>query len=300
MATTKSKSRATTKMKVEVRSVAEIIVLRQDELLADWMENIQSMLGSRTLEMMNEGQLHDQTKELLATLSTAFNSEQYVDIEADEFADTVAMLRNISASRAKQGYTPSETALFVFSLKDVLLRFIQEEMGDRPQLLNDEVAKMNKLIDSLGLITFETYALTRERVIAEQSRSLMELSTPCLKVWDEVLMLPLVGVIDTSRSQQIVEVLLQTIVQTESRAVVIDVTGVPIIDTRVAQHLIKTVTAARMLGAETIITGIRPDAAQTMTKLDIQFSSLRTCGTLRAGVAEAFKLLDLKVAAKEV
>ncbi len=286
------------KKESKLKTIAEIIVDHQEEILTDWMQLITKLGGTRTLELMSEDQLVVQTKGLLTTLTTAFNTEQYVTIDTPDFADAVALLQDISASRAEQGFTASETAVFVFSLKDALLKYMQEEISEDPVILNAEIQKMNKIIDNLGLLTFETYAKTREEVILQQSRSLMELSTPVIRLWDQIIMLPIVGVIDTLRATQLMESLLEAIVSTESRVAILDVTGIPIIDTKVAQHLIKTVAAAKMLGAEVIITGISSDAAQTMTKLEIDISNVKTRGSLRIGLNEAFNMVGVTVIKK--
>jgi len=281
------------------KTVSEIMMANESEILEAWVKNTINLAGTRALELMTEEQLRKQVADMLRELTKAFASEQYVDIERPEFADSVSMLRDISAMRAEQGFTASETAVFILSLKDALLEFLQTELGNAPDLLNTEVLKMNKIIDKLALVTFEAFTKSREDFIAQQSKSLMELSTPVIKLWDEIVMLPLVGVIDTPRAQQIIERLLESIVKTESRVAILDVTGVPIIDTRVAQHIIKTAAAAAMLGTDVIMTGVSPDAAQTLTKLDVDMATLNTRGTLRAGVAEAFALLGKQVVSRE-
>jgi rsbT co-antagonist protein RsbR len=282
-------------MEQEKKSVAQIMVFKQQEILAMWLKRLRSLLQSSTLKIMGERQLMIQAEKLLRHLTDSFASENYDDIERPEFNKSIDLLRDISASNAKQGVSPIETAIFVLSLKDPLLESLQEILGNDPTLFKSEVVKMNHVIDKLGILTFDAFTKAREELINQQNQTILELSTPTVKLWDKILLLPLIGVVDTMRAAQVIESLLETIFETESHVAILDVTGVPIIDTQVAQHLMKTITAASMLGAKVIVTGISPDMAQTMVKLDIELGAVRTCSTLRAGVSEGFKLIGKKI-----
>ena len=195
------------------------------------------------------------------------------DIRSEGMGEVRALLNEMSFARARQGYTPTETASAVFALKEpVRGRLSDQQMA--------EFVELSTLIDQLGLFTFETFAAARESVIMSQTEQLLELSTPVVKLWDGVLAVPLVGTLDSARTQVVMETLLQTLVDTGSAHAIIDITGVAAVDTQVAQHLLKTVVAARLMGAECIISGIRPQIAQTVVALGIEFGDIPTKATL--------------------
>jgi rsbT co-antagonist protein RsbR len=201
-----------------------------------------------------------------------------------------------SRARALQGFSPSETATFIFSLKQPLFRYIQQEQGRDPLQRAEEIWSMNMLLDKLGLYTTEVYQKSREEIIARQQQELLELSTPVVELWQGILALPLIGTLDSERTQVVMESLLQRIVETGAPLAIIDITGVPTVDTLVAQHLLKTVAAARLMGADCIISGIRPQIAQTIVHLGVDLGNVTTKATLAAAFAVALQRTGQTVA----
>jgi len=211
-------------------------------------------------------------KRFLAELRRCAESARLDDIQAAEWEPMRDLLADLSRDRAIQGVSPSATATFVLSLKEPLFELLRRELGDDANQLATEIWNTNRLIDQLGLYTIESYSRTREEVINRQQQELLELSTPVVELWDGILALPLIGTLDSARTQIVMESLLERIVSSGAEIAIIDITGVPTVDTLVAQHLIKTISAARLMGADCILSGIRPQIAQTIVHLGLELN----------------------------
>jgi len=243
-------------------------------------------------DLMSTEALRTESDELLKAVLAAIAEE--TSIIAPAFEKVQDMLADISLSRATNGFTPRETAWFVFSLKDALMDVLEKAIAD-PAALYPEVKRINRLMDNFGLVTIETYMRGREDVILRQTSEMTEISTPVIQVWDGVLALPIIGTLDSARTQVVMESLLLKIVETGSTVAILDISGVPAVDSLVAQHLIKTVAATRLMGAECIISGIRPEIAQTIVHLGIDLSNIITKASLAHALRAAFSLSKLEV-----
>ena len=235
--------------------------------------------------VITEQELQQQCADFLARLEIALQDESSPGLDSPALEEIKEVLREISRSRGLQGFSPSETAMFIFGLKAALFQALQQDDAEAASLITNVIA-LNALLDQLGLYTTEIYQKTREEVIQRQGQELLELTTPVVKLWEGILALPLIGTLDSSRTQQVMESLLQRIVDTGSDVAIIDITGVPMVDTLVAQHLLKTVTAARLMGAECIISGVRPQIAQTIVHLGVDLGDIVT----KASLADAFRV----------
>jgi rsbT co-antagonist protein RsbR len=257
----------------------------QKDILSDWMREQRSATSLRS-DLMTDKELQQQSSEFLNLFEQALQKDNTSDIDAPEFDTVRQFLSTLSSSRATQGFSPSETATFIFSLKQPLFSRMSKEID--AQLLKD-MWRLTSLIDKLGLYTAEQFQFSREDIITRQQQEMLELSTPVAKLWEGILVLPLIGTLDSARTQQVMESLLQKIVETSSSIAIIDITGIPTVDTLVAQHLIKTMSAARLMGAECIVSGIRPQIAQTMVHLGISLQDVITKATLADAVSYAMK-----------
>jgi rsbT co-antagonist protein RsbR len=261
--------------------LGDILKEQEQTILHDWIR-LQAGAGTRSLDLIGDDELHRQSKDFLAALRQGVQAGKLDDIQAPAWENARELLSSISRSRARMGFTPSETAIFVFSLKQPLFHALGGQGGE-------ELWTMTALLDKLGLYTTELYQKSREEIIQKQQREVLELSTPVIKLWDGILALPLIGTLDSERTQVVMESLLQAIVDTGAGIAIIDITGVPTVDTLVAQHLLKTVAAARLMGAECIISGIRPQIAATIVHLGVELHSVVTKATLADAISLALR-----------
>lgn len=264
-------------------SLGEILAKDEPALLADWIKEMSG--GTRRSDLLKESELRSQCALFLKSMRQGADSG-VTDVEAAAWEPMRELMAEISRSRAQQGFTPTETATFVFSFKKPLFNAIRKHFGNDVNALASELWSATELLDSLGLFTIHTYLKAREEVIRRQQEEMLELSTPVVKLWDGILALPIIGTLDSARTQVVMETLLENIVKTNSKVAIIDITGVPTVDTVVAQHLLKTVTAARLMGADCIISGVRPQIAQTIVHLGINLLDVTTKATL----SDAFRL----------
>jgi rsbT co-antagonist protein RsbR len=272
----------------------QLLERRESDVLDQWIKGQLAAPHSHHT-MVSDSELRDQSREFLGLLRTAAGKGSLDSIDGAAWQDVRNGLTDISRSRGARGFSASETATFVFSLKHPLFNALRDEYGADAAGLADEVWKTSTLLDKLGLFTTEVYQKTREEIIARQQEEMLELSTPVVKLWDGILALPMIGTLDSARTQVVMESLLQRIVETGAEVAIIDITGVPTVDTLVAQHLIKTITAARLMGADCIISGIRPQIAATIVHLGVDLTTVVTKATLADAFAVALSRVGLVV-----
>jgi rsbT co-antagonist protein RsbR len=262
----------------------------------EWMTELMAIWNRHYPKDVDEGIVRQLASRLLTELAAVF-AAQVGDAppEMDAGGALAITTNELSAGRARAGFKPTDTAQFVLVLKNVLTTRLVAELSDNASQLAICLRAMDDVLDRLSLLTFEAYVETRENIISQQSLSLMELSTPVIRLWDQVLILPMIGVIDTLRARQFTERLLESIARYEALVTIIDITGVPVVDTSVARHIMKTVDAAQLLGTRIIMTGISPAGALTLTKLGVGFEGVLTRASLRAGVAEALKAIGRRI-----
>ena len=261
----------------------DMLQQHEDQILSEWLREMAA--ATRRSDLMTDAELTTQAREFLRLLAAALRDGK-ANMSGNAWKAISEYISEISASRAKQGFSSSETAMFLLSLKKPMFAHLKEHAKNDPDGQFEQIWSTTELLDKLALQSTDAFLTSREQLIIRQQEEMMELSTPVVKLWDGVLALPVIGTLDSARTQVVMESLLQAIVATNSRVAIIDITGVPTVDTLVAQHLLKTITAARLMGAECIVSGVRPQIAQTIVHLGINLADVTTKATL----ADAFAL----------
>jgi rsbT co-antagonist protein RsbR len=273
----------------EVSQIVKLLTEQQDEIINLWIKDrLES--GDFRDELIPKKELQQQSKQIVEMLARAVKDSDSEDFDNPAFDDLRDFLNLISYTRAIKGYTPTENATYILSLRNTLLPFLAKTLEGDADALVRAMNYFTKLLDKMGLVMVENYIRSREDVIRQQREDMLELSTPVIKVWDKILTLPIIGTLDSRRAQLMMESLLQKIVETSSTIAILDITGVKTLDTLVASHLIKTVTAARLMGARCILTGVSPAIAQTMVQLGIDLTQITTRAQMSDGIKLAFEM----------
>ena len=262
--------------------ISQLIQEHEAEIGSQWIAQLEALTVRGTAS--SKQQLRDHCQQFLAAFATATRGGELENIDHRSWDEVRDLLAEISSTRAKSGSTPSETATFVFSLKQPVFSQLTTAFAGEPEILATASWSISTLLDKLGLYTIEVFQKAKDQIIVRQQQELLELSTPVVKLWNGILALPLIGTLDSARTQVVMENILQKIVDTGAIIAIIDITGVPTVDTLVAQHLMKTIAAARLMGADCIISGIRPQIAQTIVHLGVNLEDVITKATL----ADAF------------
>lgn len=272
----------------------DVIQHHESDILQQWLKEQLASTNSHS-SLIKESTLREQSQGFLSALRRASQDGSAIDLSRPEWTEVRQFLTDLSASRAQLGFSPTETATFIFSLKQPLFQYLRQALGANSDAFADAVWQSNNLMDQLGLFTIGVSQQSREQVIQRQQEEMLELSTPVVRLWDGILALPLIGTLDSARTQVVMENLLQHIIDTSADIAIIDITGVPTVDTLVAQHLLKTVAAARLMGADCFISGIRPQIAQTIVHLGIELNTVVTKATLAGAFAIALERRGLTI-----
>lgn len=258
-----------------MRKIGDVVRKNQSEILSTWLHRMPS--STRRTDLISESEIRTQSSDYLKALEAGLQQEDNAnDLSKPEWATMRDLLTEISGSRVRLGFTPSQIARFVFSSKEAIVQYLRNDLDTHPEILAEEIYWVSLLIDELGLYSVDVFQRAQAEIIRAQQQEMLELSTPVLSVWEGILVLPLIGTLDSTRTQTVMETLLEKIVTTGCQVAIIDITGVPTVDTLVAQYLMKTVTAAKLMGAECLISGIRPQIAQTMVHLGLQMTEIIT------------------------
>lgn len=277
---------------MNTQGLTAILKNQESSILGSWVDSQLALSGRRDLDA---NEVQEQSRSFLSGLSTAVRNGYDEQLSGAHWDDVRALLSNLSKNRAIAGFSSSETATFVFSLKQPLFAALRTAYEEDPKALTEAMWGVSTMLDKLGLVTIEAYQLGREQVIERQQQELLDLSTPVIKLWEGIVAVPLIGTLDSERTQVVMESLLEAIVENEALVAIIDITGVPTVDTLVAQHLLKTVAAARLMGAECIISGIRPQIAQTIVHLGVELGDVTTKSNLADALRVALKKSNLAI-----